>query len=64
MAEPNKPTRQPLLDRLNLRKPPGSRVPEDSYFYKRILPALIVVLGVVMVLLIVFAIGVYIVSLS
>lgn len=36
----------------------SSRMPEDSVFYDKVLPALFVVLGVVMIVLIAFAVGV------
>ncbi|GMR09453.1 MAG: hypothetical protein BMS9Abin28_0271 [Anaerolineae bacterium] len=64
MTGPKERTRAPLLDRLKLRKPAGSRVPENSFFYTRLLPALILVLGVLTILLIIFAIGVYLTSVS
>lgn len=54
----------PIPDRPKPRKLGSSRVPENSVFYTRVLPALIVVLGVLTVLLIIFAIGVYLTSVS
>lgn len=48
MAEPRKP-------RQGLKSP---RMPEQSVFYDRIVPLMLVILGVVMVGLIVFAAGV------
>jgi hypothetical protein len=58
LANPEERTRAPLLDRLKLRKPVGSRISEESYLYGRLLPALILFMGFVMVALIVVALGV------
>ena len=40
------------------RSPPTTRMPEDSVLYERVIPALLVVLGIVTVGLILFALGV------
>lgn len=40
------------------RVPGSSRIPEDSVFYTRLIPALLIGLGVLMVVLILFAAGV------
>ncbi len=53
-AEKSAP-RRPFLSRL---KPSGSRVPEDSFFYTKLIPVLIITLGVIMVALIILAAGV------
>ncbi len=37
---------------------PSSRMPEDSVFYDKVLPVLFVILGVIMLVLIAFAVGV------
>ncbi|MFQ5923290.1 MAG: hypothetical protein ACE5M4_10640 [Anaerolineales bacterium] len=58
MTSPEERTRAPLLDRLKLRKPVGSRISEESYLYGRVIPALILFMGFVMVVLIVLALGV------
>jgi hypothetical protein len=37
---------------------PSSRMPEDSLFYERLIPILLVLLAIIMVILILFAIGI------
>jgi hypothetical protein len=58
LTSPEERTRAPLIDRLKLRKPVGSRIPEDSNLYGRLLPAVIIFMGFVMVVLIIFALAV------
>lgn len=53
-AEP--PAKRRRLFRL--RKPTGSRTPQGSAFYGRVLPILIVIMAIVTVALILFAVGV------
>jgi len=64
LTNPEERSSAPIPDRPKPRKLGSSRVPEGSVFYTRLLPALIVVLGVFTVLLIIFAIGVFLLSLS
>jgi len=64
LTNPEERSSAPNPDRPKPRKPGSSRVPEGSVFYTRLLPALIVVLGVLTVLLIIFAIVVFLISLN
>lgn len=56
MTNSNERSRVSLLDRLKLRW--GSRISEESYLYDRVLPAVILFMGFIMVVLIVFALAV------
>jgi len=47
-----------LLDRLGLRKPAGTRISKESNVYGRLLPAVILIMGLVMGVLVLFAIAV------
>jgi hypothetical protein len=51
-----KPKRQ--IRFLGWKKSVGSRIPEGSSFYSRVLPIVILILGLITVVLIVFALGI------